>query len=188
VILQALEHRLSEGDQLRLPEAPRVVYDVDANQAEYSPGPGTLTGPRHALAFEVVDVPSEDALLSTGVTAPDGDQLLLRCDRVDFPPGGVAYLHTHQGPGIRVLLFGAIRIDTHGQMRSYAPLEAWFEPGPEPVYAAASASETTAFVRCMVLPPSLKGQSSIRYLREEDAEKPKPQRYSVFVDELVARP
>ena len=23
----------------------------------------------------------------------------MRCDRVDFPPGGVAYLHTHPGPG-----------------------------------------------------------------------------------------
>ena len=44
-------------------------------------------------------------------TAPAGDYLL-RCDRVDFPPGGEAFLHTHQGPGIRVLLFGSIRIET----------------------------------------------------------------------------
>jgi quercetin dioxygenase-like cupin family protein len=188
VILQAVEHRLSDGDQLSLPEGPRIVYDLDGNQAEYSPGPGTLAGPRHVLAFELVDAPSKDALLSAAVTAPDGDELLLRCDRVDFPPGGVAYLHTHQGPGIRVLLFGSIRIDTQGQMQSYTPLEAWFEPGPEAVFAAASESEPTAFVRCMVLPPGLKGQSSIRYLRDEDAEKPKPQRYSVFVDELVPRP
>ncbi len=28
---------------------------------------------------------------------------LMRCDRVEFPPGGVAYTHTHQGPGIRCL-------------------------------------------------------------------------------------
>ena len=31
---------------------------------------------------------------------------MLRCDRVDFPPGGVAYRHTHPGPGLRVLLAG----------------------------------------------------------------------------------
>ena len=97
--------------------------------------------------------------------------------------GGVAYLHTHQGPGIRVLLHGSIRIDTAGQSNRYGPLEAWFEPGPEPVFAATSETEPTAFVRCMVLPARLRGQSSIRYVREEDAAKPKPQRYTVFVDE-----
>ena len=183
-----MEHRLSDGDRLPLPGAPRIVYDIDGDRAEYSHGPAPLTGPLHALAFELVEAPSERALLSAEVTAPEGDQLLLRCDRVDFPPGGVAYLHTHQGPGIRILLLGSIRIDTQGRMQSYAPLGAWFEPGPEPVFAAASESEATAFVRCMVLPPGLKGQSSIRYVREEDAKKPKPQRYSVFVDEVVARP
>jgi hypothetical protein len=35
---------------------------------------------------------------------------LMRCDRVDFPPGGIAYTHTHRGPGIRCLLSGEIRI------------------------------------------------------------------------------
>jgi quercetin dioxygenase-like cupin family protein len=186
VILQAVEHRLAEGDELRLPAAPRVAYRIEDNDAEYVPGPSTLSGPQHVLLFELVDAASADALLSAEVTPPQAGELLLRCDRVDFPPGGVAYLHTHRGPGIRVLLFGSIQIDTQGQMRSYAPLEAWFEPGPEPVFAAASESEPTAFVRCMVLPTGLKGQSSIRYVREEDAEKPKSQRYRVFVDELVA--
>ncbi len=54
-------------------------------------------------------------------------EYLLRCDRVDFPPGGEAYPHTHQGPGIRVLLFGSIRIETQGSTHTYAPGEAWFE-------------------------------------------------------------
>ena len=187
MILQAVEHRLGKGDELRLAAAPRVVYRIEDNEAEYSPGDSTLSGPQHVLLFELVDAASDDALLSAEVTPPHDGELLLRCDRVDFPPGGVAYLHTHQGPGIRVLLFGSIRIDTQGQMHSYAPLEAWFEPGPEPVFAATSESEPTAFVRCMVLPAGLKGASSIRYVRDEDAEKPKSQRYSVFVDELVAR-
>ena len=51
------------------------------------------------------------------------------------------------------------------------------------MFAAASESEPTAFVRCMVLPARLHGKSSIRYVRAEDAEKPKPQSYTVFVDE-----
>jgi hypothetical protein len=32
----------------------------------------------------------------------------MRCDRIDFPPGGIAYRHTHPGPGIRRLLFGSV--------------------------------------------------------------------------------
>jgi len=39
----------------------------------------------------------------------------------------------------------------------------------------------------MVLPGRLRGQSSIRYVREEDATKPKPQRYKVFVHLLGAQ-
>lgn len=107
---------------------------------------------------------------------------LLRCDRVDFPPGGVAYLHTHRGPGIRVLLSGSIRIETAGTSHEYGPLEAWYESGPEPVFATASQTEPTAFARLMILPASLTGQSSIRYEREEDRDKPKPQRYQVYLD------
>lgn len=188
MILQAVEHRLSDGDHLSLGAAARILYRVDDNEAEYAPGARTLAGPLHVVAFELVDAPADDALLSAELTPTDGGPFLLRCDRVDFPPGGVAYLHTHQGPGIRVLLFGSIRIDTQGETHTYAPFEAWFEPGPEPVFAATSESEPSAFVRCLVLPRHLQGQSSIRYVRDEDAAKRKPQRYSVFVDELVQRP
>lgn len=81
-----------------------------------------------------------------------------------------------------MLLSGSIRIDTAGESRAYAPLEAWYESGPEPVFAAASESEPTAFARVMILPADLMGQSSIRYEREEDRDRPKPQRYQVFLD------
>jgi hypothetical protein len=37
----------------------------------------------------------------------------------------------------------------------------------------------------MVLPAELRGQSSIRYVRDADRDKPKPQRYQVFVDEPI---
>ena len=59
---------------------------------------------------------------------PEGP-LLLRGDSVAFPPGGCAYLHRHQGPGIRCLLEGGIRIDTHGRSTSYGPGSPWFEDG-----------------------------------------------------------
>lgn len=181
--LQVVEHRLADGESVEFVPAPRILYTVGANSAQYSAGARSVLGPLHALAFELVPRRSPVALLSAPLQLMGREQRLLRCDRVDFPPGGVAYLHTHQGPGIRVLLHGSIRIDTAGGSSHYEPLQAWFEPGPEPVFAAASATEPTAFVRCMVLPAHLAGQSSIRYVRDSDAAKPKPQRYTVFVDE-----
>ena len=66
------------------------------------------------------------------------DELLIRLDSVAFPPGGTALLHTHRGPGIRCLREGEIRIDTEGRSSSYYPGGAWFESGPEPVFAQAS--------------------------------------------------
>jgi quercetin dioxygenase-like cupin family protein len=183
VELQVVEHRLTEGDAIELKPARRVIYDIDDDAARFSTGGRGISGPAHLLSFELLPAASASALLSAPVDLPPGEERLIRCDRVDFPPGGVAYLHTHQGPGIRVLLHGAIRIETAGHCHDYRPLDAWFEPGPEPVFAAGSGTEPTAFVRCMVLPASLLGKRSIRYVRDEDAAKPKPQRYTVFVDE-----
>jgi hypothetical protein len=113
------------------------------------------------------------------------DGVLVRCDSVAFPPGGCAYLHTHQGPGIRCLIEGGIRIDTAGESRSYAPGGAWFEAGPEPVFAQA-ADRPTRFIRVMILPARLVGQSSIAYLNPEDRDKPKSQRYRIYLDTPIA--
>jgi quercetin dioxygenase-like cupin family protein len=181
--LQVVEYRLSD-ESVSLDAAPRIVYRIEQPDAEYSTAPVTLTGPAHVLCFELVAEASPEAKLSAPVRL-DGEQLI-RLDTVAFPPGGVAYLHVHQGPGIRVLLEGEIRIETEGQSHSYGPLEAWFESGPVPVFAAASESQPTAFVRCMVLPAELKGKRSLRYVRDEDADKPKLQEYRIFVDELLS--
>lgn len=113
---------------------------------------------------------------------------LMRCDRVEFPPGGVAYTHTHQGPGIRCLQQGSIRIETAGTVHPYAPGEAWFESGPDPVFAAGSDTETTSFIRVMLLPREYLGRSSIRYVRPEDEGKPRRQRYRVYIDTSVTLP
>ncbi|MGH8699487.1 MAG: cupin domain-containing protein, partial [Burkholderiales bacterium] len=110
---------------------------------------------------------------------------LMRCDRVDFPPGGIAYLHTHRGPGIRCLLAGEIRVEVNGAAHTLKPGEAWFEAGPDPVLAYAAEREPTSFARVMILPRELKGKSSIRYVRPEDHDQPKTQRYQVFCDEFI---
>ena len=107
---------------------------------------------------------------------------LIRLDRVSFPPGGIAYTHTHQGPGIRVLLNGEITIDANGARHTVAPGQAWFEAGPDPVLALASQREPTSFARVMVLPAELIGKSSISYVKAEDIDKPKLQSYKIYID------
>lgn len=125
-------------------------------------------------------VVSREKLVAALDSLPAGD-LLMRGDSVAFPPGGCAYLHTHQGPGIRCLIDGGIRIDTHGRSTSYGPGGAWFESGPEPVFAQ-GADRPTRFIRVMILPRALLGKSSIAYVNEDDKARPKSQQYKIFVD------
>jgi hypothetical protein len=120
-------------------------------------------------------------LMASAETLPAGD-LLLRGDSVAFPPGGCAFLHRHQGPGIRCLLEGGIRIDTHGGSTSYGPGGAWYEAGPDPVFAQGARDRATRFIRMMILPRALIGKSSIEYLEAQDKERPKSQSYKGFVD------
>jgi hypothetical protein len=66
--------------------------------------------------------------LASLVSLPASD-VLMRNDSVSFPPGGCAFLHTHQGPGIRCLIEGGIRIDTEGRSAS-APVGHGSKPVP----------------------------------------------------------
>jgi hypothetical protein len=141
---------------------------------ELSDGSGTQAGPG-----------SREKLSASLDTLPAGD-LLMRGDSVGFPPGGCALLHTHQGPGIRCLIEGGIRIDTHGRSTSYGPGGAWFEAGPEPVFAQAAADRPSRFIRVMILPRALIGKSSLRLVNDADKDKPRSQQYQVFVDAPIA--
>jgi hypothetical protein len=125
-------------------------------------------------------VVSREKLSARLETVPKG-ALILRGDSVAFPPGGCAYRHRHQGPGIRCLLAGGIRIDTHGRSTSYGPGCAWYESGPDPVFAQA-ADQPTRFIRVMILPLAYLGKSSVEYLNEADKAKPKTQQYKIFAD------
>lgn len=131
------------------------------------------------------DPAGEKCALQSTLSLDPSKKYLMRCDRVDFPPGGIAYTHTHQGGGIRCLLFGEIRVQVAGKEHLIRPGEVWFEAGPDPVLARASATEPTAFARVMILPAELRGKSSIRYVLAEDQDKPKRQTYQLFVDEPV---
>jgi quercetin dioxygenase-like cupin family protein len=172
LILALYDHR----NGVETEEGTRVVYDVERDEAHF--GAATVAG--RALVWELGGS-ADGAQLSAAVETGSGDWLV-RCDRVDFPPGGIAYTHTHPGPGIRCLLFGSIRIETGGEAHEYGPFDAWFERGPDPVYAASSESGDSAFVRVMLLPREWEGKRTIRYVHPEDEEKPKLQRARVFFD------
>jgi quercetin dioxygenase-like cupin family protein len=145
----------------------RVVYDVEHDEAYY--GAARVEG--RALVWELTERPEGNAII--------------RCDRVDFPPGGVAYLHTHPGPGLRVLLKGHIRIETAGTTREYGSFEWWYETGPDPVYAAASETEATTFVRVLVLPAEWEGKRTITYVDPADEEKPKLQQARIYLEQAL---
>ena len=155
-----------------------AVYDFDRDTAYF--GAASVRG--RALVWKLEDDANPGVRLAAPVALDAAVDWLLRCDRVDFPPGGIAYRHTHPGPGIRCLLFGSIRIDSDGESHVYQPLDAWFESGPEPVLAFASKDEETAFVRVLLVPREWAGKRTIRYVDPADEDKPRLQRATVFFD------
>jgi hypothetical protein len=206
-VLRLIEDTLTaDAAPLRLPAAPRVVYVVHGavsldgaamqdDEARHATAAATLAPGATGVTLWRWELVRPDAAPTQGgrghrtmeklaahIDALPAAEVLLRGDSVAFPPGGCAFLHTHRGPGIRCLIEGGIRIDTDGHSVCYGPGGAWFEAGPVPVFAQAAADRPSRFIRCMVLPRELLGKSSIRYERAEDQDKPKSQRYRVYVD------
>lgn len=149
-----------------------------------------LVGPQPASDGPLRSNPGAQSTIKLKASlALDADQRwLMRCDRVNFPPGGVALTHVHQGPGIRCCLAGEITIEAGGHRANHGPGQAWLEVGHEPVLAPTTEREPTSFIRCFLLPRACKGKSSIRYVRPEDAAKPKSQTYLVFGERYIELP
>ena len=210
--LRLIEDNLRTGRSLALPAdgINRVVYVAHGgiavagtsygdDEAWHGRGAATITAREHGAALWRWELAPTDSTIAQAsetdgasrlklacpLASPIADQILMRADSVSFPSGGCAFLHTHQGPGIRCLIDGGIRIDTEGHSTSYAPGGAWFEAGPSPVFAQGAADRPSRFIRVMVLPASLKGKSSISYVRAEDRDKPKSQSYKGYVDSVI---
>jgi hypothetical protein len=167
-----------QTEGIQTPEGNVVAYDVMRNTAVF--GSTWIEG--HALVWEVGQGIHAEPKLSVEVELDPATPWLIRCDRVDFPAGGVAYLHTHPGPGIRCLLFGELHLYEDSVSHTYGPFGAWFEAADHPVFAAASPTQEAAFVRVMLLPREWEGQRTIRYLNPEDEGQPKTQRATVFLE------
>jgi hypothetical protein len=208
-VLRLVEDILSNDATLALPALPRMIFVVHGaiTVAERTLADGetwhgeaavTIKAGQAGAAcwrFELASafaaetpapgVSSREKLVARLDTLPAGE-LLLRGDSVGFPPGGCAFLHRHQGPGIRCLIEGGIRIDTHGRSTSFGPGGAWYESGPDPVFAQASSDKPSRFIRVMILPRELVGKSSIQYVNEEDKAKPKSQQYKIYADAPIS--
>lgn len=212
-VLRLYEDVLSSAENVvfNLPPLPRFVFvvhgsatiegqafnEADAWQGEgaitIKPGAQGVTCWRWELArgdqgSSTANAPGQlthEKLSAYLETMPKGE-LLMRGDSVGFPPGGCAYTHRHQGPGIRCLIEGGIRIDTHGRSTSYGPGGAWYESGPDAVFAQAAADRPSRFIRVMILPRELAGKSSIQYVNEDDKAKPKSQQYKIYADAPIS--
>ena len=212
-VLRLYEDVLSTAETLefRLPPLPRFIFVVHGSatiankavkegeawqgegEAVVSPGADGVTCWRWELSrgdhgSTVAAAPgmiTHEKLTAFLETIPKGE-LLMRGDSVAFPPGGCAYLHHHQGPGIRCLIEGGIRIDTHNRSTSYGPGCAWYESGPDPVFAQGANDKASRFIRVMILPRALLGKSSIQYVNEADKAKPKSQSYQVYADAPIS--
>jgi len=212
-VLRLYEDVLSSADnvEFRLPPLPRFIYVVHGaatiggtslREGEAWQGEDAVTvtpsaegvtcwrwelarGDQGATTANAPGMSTHEKLSAFLETLPKGD-LLMRGDSVAFPPGGCAYLHRHQGPGIRCLVEGGMRIDTHGRSTSYGPGGAWYESGPDAVFAQGAAEKASRFIRVMILPRALHGKSSIEYVNDEDKAKPKAQQYKVYADAPIA--
>ena len=113
---------VATGEVMFGPEGPRGGR-VAADQAWW--GPDAISGlagteGAHILRFELVRQPPPPAAGGTVVLEHpirlDGEAgWLMRCDRVDFAPGGVALPHRHRGGGIRRLLRGGLEVTVGGE-------------------------------------------------------------------------
>jgi len=208
-VLRLYEDALSSSEtvEFRLPPLPRFIFVVHGNatiggkplkagegwqgsgEVLVKPGAGGVTcwrwelsrGDRGATTANAPGMRTHEKLSAFLETLPKGE-LLMRGDSVAFPPGGCAYTHVHQGPGIRCMIEGGIRIDTRGRSTSYGPGGPWYETGPDPVFAQAAEDRPSRFIRVMILPRALIGKSSIQYVKAEDKDKPKTQKYQIFAD------
>jgi quercetin dioxygenase-like cupin family protein len=201
--LRLIEDRLAANAAAPVSRASRVLYAVEGalladGISEPAPavGPGAgraraATTAARVYRVELVRQPPPPAggrvLLEHPIDLAGGSGWLMRCDRVDFDPGGVAPPHRHQGGGIRCLLRGGLEVTVgEGAPRAVAPGEAWFESGREPVRAVAARDAETSFIRVSILPAAIAGRSSILYVDPADAAGGRPRRYTVYVDEPIA--
>ncbi|KAF1049991.1 cupin domain-containing protein [Xylophilus sp.] len=177
------QHVAAGGAWLGDDEAAFLAGDAEAVLWRWELVPTAVTGASGALRSAPWS--TSTCKLAQPIELDTASSWLMRCDRVQFPPGGVALTHVHQGPGIRCCLEGEITIETLGESHVHRPGDAWFELGYAPVLAPTTEVEPTTFIRCFILPRACRGRSSLRHVLPEDAGKTNTQKYHVFGERFV---
>lgn len=206
IAFAATEDMITPGQRLALKPAARALYMrrgrvviaqdgtetiLTEDDCALIVGAATLTGSGVVWGYEATrDLAAPDPLrtvLHVRLPRDPDAPVLLRADRVDFPPGAVTPRHGHAGPGIRRLLAGRLFAEIGGTHRRIDAGEAWFESGAEPVVGH-NIAPASAFFRCMVLDPDLLGRPTFRAISPEDAAKPRAVGYRQFFDTIVTLP
>ena len=89
--IEPLAHRHAGGARDRRPQPDRLRPRRRARSCRAACG--------RALVWELSDGGRRTRCCRREVDLDPAAEWLMRCDRVDFEPGGIAYRHTHPGPG-----------------------------------------------------------------------------------------
>ena len=149
------------------------------------------------------DLPNAEATLLTGANVLSlhrmsrvigmldmvaGSDWLFRLDQITAPPNRVTDPHKHPGPGIRCMLEGTFNVDQDVEsVRAINPGDPWWECGEQPVIAWGSKTMHARFLRGMVLPTDVLGQTDTIKNKAGQPNKKRGQ-HKLLVDHVFAAP
>ena len=127
-------------------------------------------------------------LLAHDIELDRGGAYLMRCDRVESSSAPKRCRIATGAAAAADLVHGTLELRIEGERdRVIKAGEAGFESGREPVYARASSTTPTSFIRCSILPLEILGRTSIMYVDPRDAGS-KPRKYTVIIDQPIELP
>jgi hypothetical protein len=198
-----------------LPDAKRMIFVwkgscsvsgmlLEAGMAAYCEGDAVIEASHTgAMLFrwdlsegDAKDLPAETIRLGSmlrmsrelwSIEITTGSEWLFRLDLINNPPGQVADVHTHPGPGIRALLSGSFSCRQPSEDGSAdCPGDPWWETGVEAVISTPHDTEISKFLRCMILPLELKGKgNSGVWYRKKIQPPPGWPIWTLLVDQVV---
>jgi quercetin dioxygenase-like cupin family protein len=180
---------------IRITEAASEVV-LETGQCRLFEGAISMRGPGEAWTFElsaspgemvVTEAERERVILARLIDRDPAEPVLVRADRVEFPPGVVTPKHGHKGPGIRRLIQGRLVAEVGDQVQRIDAGGAWFESGLDPVVGR-TVAPASAFVRVMALDPALLGEPTFIPWTPEEAAKPRGTERTLFFDTVVTIP
>jgi len=176
-----------DGDGFHLPDNAQLQSSANAAVAaiRFVFATASVTAKTLADKLSISTNTTQRKLIAHKTYSTNLTKGVLRLDRVDFPPGAIAYRHTHPGGGFRYLTQGSLKLHSDHDVQNIGPEDAWFEPANSPVKAVADNTQPSQFVRLLVLPTEYENRSSFTLASEADADKPRLQSNHRFFDKPI---